>query len=83
MSKVWKHAWGDLAKTTQAITADPSVSQLQWGFDSGLRKRLNLCEHITEHCCLEVLQYAHSKGCKLPEETCFNAAGKGKIDIIE
>ncbi|CAM9242002.1 unnamed protein product [Laminaria digitata] len=36
VSKDWRNAWRHLPKTTQAITADTSVSQLQWSFDGGL-----------------------------------------------
>lgn len=50
VSKEWKRAWGELPKTTQAITADTTVSQLQWSFDSGLTKRRLVCERIAEYC---------------------------------
>lgn len=66
VSTHWRNAWGDLSQVTQAITADTSVSQLQWSFDSGLIKRPTICMHIADHCGAEILQYAHSNGCRLP-----------------
>ena len=83
VSKVWRSAWGDLPKTTQAITAETSVSQLLWSFDGGLEKNPTVCEHIAEHCGLDVLQCAYSNGCALPEIACFKAAARGKLDMIQ
>ena len=50
VSKEWRNAWENLPRLTQAITADTSVSQLQWSFNSGLKNRLMLGIHIAEHC---------------------------------
>ncbi|CAM9217472.1 unnamed protein product, partial [Laminaria digitata] len=83
VAKEWRAAWGGLPTITQAITADTTVSQLQWSFDGGLRKRPVVCGHIAEHCALEVLQYAHSNGCRLPEVACFKAAARGQLEMIQ
>lgn len=66
VSKEWNSAWGDIPKSTQAITADTTVSQLQCSFDSGLRNRRTICEHIADNCGVEILQCAYSNGCLLP-----------------
>ncbi|CAM9839972.1 unnamed protein product, partial [Laminaria digitata] len=71
VSKDWRDAWGDNPKTTQAITADTSVSQLQWSFDGGLKKTLVICERIAEHGGVAVLQCALSNGCRLSPRSCF------------
>lgn len=63
VSTDWRDAWGAHMKTTQAITADTSVSQLKWSFDGGLTKGALVSERIAEHCNVELLRYAHSKGC--------------------
>ena len=82
VSKAWSKAWKGLPKTTQAITADTSISQLQWSFDAGLRRRPMVCQHIAEHCGVEIMQYAHSVGCDVPLNACFPAAARGTLDMI-
>ncbi|CAM9474032.1 unnamed protein product [Laminaria digitata] len=83
VSKEWKTAWGGLPKLTRAITADTAVSQLHWSVDSGLQKRPIICDHVAEHCGLEILQYTHSTGCGLPQSTCFKAAAQGQLEMIQ
>ncbi|CAN0588116.1 unnamed protein product, partial [Laminaria digitata] len=68
---------------TQAITADTTVSQLQWSFDGGLGKSKKVCKRIAEHCGLDVLMCAHSNGCELTEKACFKAAARGNIEMVE
>lgn len=77
--KDWREAWGDLSKTTQAITADTSVSQLQWSFECGVQKRPMVCERIAEHCDLAVLQCAYSNRCPLSLKACFKAAAREQL----
>lgn len=67
VSREWRNGWGDLPKTTQAISADTTVSQLQLSFDGGLRRRPTVCEHIADHCSVDVLKCAHANGCSLSE----------------
>lgn len=87
VSKDWRDAWGDMPKTTSAITTYTSVSQLRWSFDSGLTdprtSRPMICERITEHCSLDVLRCAHSNGCALLPKGCFKAAARGNLKIIQ
>lgn len=83
VSKDWRSACGHLPKLTQAITADTSVSQLQWSFDCGLSKGAMVSERIAEHCNIEVLQCAHSNGCVLFAEACYKAAARGDLEMIE
>lgn len=83
VSKGWRNAWGDFPKTTRAITADTSVSQLQWSFDNGLEKRPTVCERIAEHCGLEVMRCAYSNGCNLPDIACFKAVARGKFAMVQ
>ena len=83
VSKSWRNTWGDLPKNTQAVTADTSVSQLQFSFDGGLRRRSRLCKLIANRCGLEVLQCAHSNGCELPYEACLKAAARGKLEMVQ
>eukprot|EP00904_Undaria_pinnatifida_P007971 jgi/Undpi1/4303/HiC_scaffold_17.g07669.m1 len=83
VSKQWRNAWGRLPKTTKAITADTSVSQLQWCFDGGLRKRPMLCEHIAEHCGVEILRFAYFDECEVPLKACFNAVARGRLEMIQ
>ena len=74
VSKEWRNAWGDLPKVTQAVSSDTYVSQLRCSFDGGARKRPKLCEHIAEHCDVEILLYDHASGCGAHLNACFNAA---------
>ena len=60
VSKEWRNAWENLPRLTQAITADTSVSQLQWSFDGGLKKRPVVCMHIDEYCGVDTLKHTHS-----------------------
>lgn len=83
VSREWREAWGELPKDTRAITATTSVSQLQWSFEAGLRKGHIICERIAKHCGVELLQYAHSRGCVLFNQACFTAAVGGKLDMIQ
>ena len=88
VSKEWRHAWGKRPKTTRAITAETSPSQLQWSFDGGLGKysriRQHLAEHIAEHCGgVDVLRCAYLNGCPIPEKACFKAAARGKLEMVQ
>lgn len=83
VSKQWRNAWGDLPQTTRAITAETYVSQLQWSFDGGLRTRPQLCEHIAEHCGVEIMQCAYANGCVLCDEACFKAVACGRFEMIK
>ena len=83
VSKEWRNGWENLPRLTQAITADTSVSQLQWSFDSGLRNRPMLGIHIAEHCGVDCLKCAHSNGCGLPNGACFNTPVKGNLETIQ
>ena len=60
VSKEWRNACGDLPNLTRAKTADTSVSQLQWSFDGGLKKRPVVCMHIDEYCGVDTLKHTHS-----------------------
>ena len=64
VSKEWRDAWGDLPQTTQAITADTTVSQMQWSVDGGWGKSKTVYQRIAEHCGVDVLMWAHSNGCE-------------------
>ena len=83
VSKEWRNAWGDFPKSTQAITADTTVSQLQWSFDGGLKKVAVVCERIAEHCDVGILQYANSKGCPVSRRAFFTAAARGNFEMIQ
>ncbi|CAN0110981.1 unnamed protein product, partial [Laminaria digitata] len=82
VSNHWRNAWGELPKTTQAITADTSVSQLQWSFEGGLTKSPMICERIAEHCSVDILWCAYCHGCDIPLEACFKAAARGDLQMI-
>ena len=83
VSKKRRNAWSDLQRTTQAITADTSLSQLQSSVDGGLRARPKLSEQIPEHCGVELLQCAHLNGCSLPYRACFKAAAQEQPQMIQ
>lgn len=76
VSKEWNKAWGSLPKITKAITADISVSQLQWSFDGGLKETPEICVFFAEHCSLEVLQCAHANGFALNAGACSKAVAR-------
>lgn len=83
VSKDWKNAWGQQPKTTQAITPDTSVSQLQWSFTDGLVKGPNICLRVAEYCSIDVLGFASFNGCSLPMEVCFKAATRGHLEMTQ
>ena len=83
VSRDWRNACDHLPRLTQAITADTSVSQLEWSFDSGLSKFGMVSERIAEHCNTELLRFAHSNGCVLFAEACYKAAARGDLEMIE
>ena len=79
VSKEWRRIWGNLPKLTRATTADTSISQLQWSFDSGDRKIYILRPFIAEHCEVDILRCPLSKGCGFDQNGCFMAAAKAKL----
>lgn len=64
-----------------AITSDTSVCYLHWSFDRGVRKRP--IERFTGHCGIEVLQFACTGGCRLPQTECSKVAARGELETIQ
>ena len=78
----WKNACGELPKITEAITADTTVSQLQWSLDAGLSKG-GVRVRVAEYSGLDVLQCAVPNGCMLTLVALFAAADGGDQETIE
>ena len=78
----WKNAWGELPKITQALTADTTISQLQWSLDAGLSKG-GVCVRVAECSSRDVLQCAVSNGCMLTSVAWVTAADGGDQEMIE
>lgn len=79
--KGWHAAWGQRPAATRAVTAHSSVSQLVYGFETGLRKSAKVPEAAARLGRLDLLMCAHANGCELGQ-TCSLAAFMGHLGIV-
>lgn len=81
--KSWWSRWGQRPKVTRAISADASVSQLQYSFNCGLARSHLVSDAAAWVGRLDLLQKARLRGCPCDETTCAAAAAAGSVSILE
>lgn len=82
--RVWHDKWSlhHNHTVTRAVTADTTVSQLQFSIDHALCRTTKVCKAIAELGRLDLLKCARQNGLPWDKGTCSAAASGGHYDVL-
>ena len=90
VSFAWNKAWARRPKTTGAVMANTTVTQLVqtfrallWAYANGCPFNMETCHMAAGGGHLPLLQWLRANGCLWDETTCYEAAGGGHLGVLQ